>query len=67
MKLRFEAGKIVNQEDHKVYDTTNKTDMQVLCNDVNEFINELMFSLDDKEAMLERIEKVLQRERGYDD
>ena len=40
--------------------------MQVLCRDVNEYINSLQFSLDDKEAMLERIEKVLKREREYD-
>lgn len=64
MKLRFEAGKIVNQDQHVVYNCDNKTDMQVLCNDVNEYINQLMFSLDDKEAMLERIEKVLKRERN---
>jgi len=64
MKLRFEAGKIVDQDKHNVYNCDNKTDMQILCKDVNEFINQLMFSLDDKEAMLERIEKVLKRERN---
>lgn len=66
MKLRFEAGKIVDQDRHKIYNCDDKADMQVLCRDVNEYINSLQFSLDDKEAMLERIEKVLKREREYD-
>ena len=64
MKLRIEAGKIVDQDQHKVYNCDNKADMKILCNDVNEFINQLMFSLDHKEAMLERIENVLKRERN---
>ena len=66
MKLRFETGKIVDQDQHMVYDCKDKVDMQVLCNDVNEQINDLQFCLDKKESTLERIEKVLERERDYD-
>jgi hypothetical protein len=35
MKLKFEAGKIVDMDSHEVYDCSDKNDMRVLCSDVN--------------------------------
>ena len=62
MKLRFEQNKIYDEHSHKTYNPSDKTDMEILCNEVNAVIEKASIDV----VMMEYKLGVIRMVCGYD-
>ena len=59
MKLRFEQGYIYDSHAKKKYNPEDKTEMEILCKNINDILLHFEFELDDKQNIIDRIKKLL--------
>ena len=52
MKLRFEQKKIYDEHSHKTYNPSDKTDMEILCREVNAIVEKSVIEMTQMEYKL---------------
>jgi len=62
MKLRYEQANIYDTHSKKKYNPKDKTDMEILCKEVNDTLLHFEFELDDKKTIIRRIKSLLCRD-----